>query len=101
MPGAPLLRPAPPSSLAEQRPPAPPAAPCTRGTAYRCSRALGILAPRHLPAVGPPPRPLDFPLSGLHRALRAREATPPLPQAQHAVLPVPKSAPPPLSPTPA
>lgn len=40
-----------------------PAAPCTRGAAYRHSRVTRILAPPHLPAAALRPAPSGFPLS--------------------------------------
>lgn len=62
MPGAPPARPAPPRSLAEERPRGLPR-PARGALPYRHSPVTRILAPPHLPAAALRPAPSGFPLS--------------------------------------
>lgn len=100
MPGAPPARPAPPRSLAEERPRGPP-------RPARGALPTGALPPpaSSRPRTCRPPALCPAPPPGLPalpaRAAPARRPGFPTPRSGPAVLPVPKSAPPPPSPTPA
>ena len=98
MPRASLARPAPPRSLAEERPPGP-------ARPARGELPTGSLPPPASPRPStcrppPLPRPLGLPAFPAPAPAAQRPGFP-TPQSEPAVLPVPKSAPPPPSPTPA